>query len=128
MGQVVRKRRHAAAAHVDAGRDVFDGSGKSLRFVIDHEVQAVKAQSAASEHPVVRADPLTRMQLGAVVQVVFQVELTNITEDLAGKSNMILFKATTSISRSEFGMDTLSSVASDTVKICMSVEALKYQS
>jgi polyisoprenoid-binding protein YceI len=65
---------------------------------------------------------------GVTRPVVFRVELTNITEDLAGKSNMILFKATTSISRSEFGMDTLSSVASDTVKICMSVEALKYHS
>ena len=65
---------------------------------------------------------------GVTRPVVFKVELTNITGDLAGKSNMILFKATTSISRSEFGMDTLSSVASDTVKICMSVEALKYHS
>ena len=64
---------------------------------------------------------------GVTRPVVFDVELSNVTENQAGRSDMILFKASTSIRRSEFGMDTLSSVASDTVKICMTVEALKYR-
>ena len=38
----------------------------------------------------------------------------------------ILVKATTSVSRAEFGMDTLSSVVDDKVQLCMSVEARKF--
>ena len=64
---------------------------------------------------------------GVTRPVVFNVELTNLTEDLAGRTDMVLFKATTSIQRSDFGMDTLSSLVSDTVRLCLSVEAIKYQ-
>jgi polyisoprenoid-binding protein YceI len=64
---------------------------------------------------------------GETRPVVFNVELTNITEKMAGQTDMVLFKATTSINRSDFGMDTLSSMVSDTVRLCLSVEAIKYQ-
>jgi polyisoprenoid-binding protein YceI len=64
---------------------------------------------------------------GETRPVTFNVELTNISEDLAGQSDMILFKATTSINRSDFGMDTLSSLVNDTVRLCLSVEATKYR-
>ncbi|UCC55059.1 MAG: YceI family protein [Gammaproteobacteria bacterium] len=64
---------------------------------------------------------------GETRRVHFDVELTNISEDLAGETDVVLFKATTSIRRSDFGMDTLSSVVSDTVKLCLSVEAIKHQ-
>ena len=64
---------------------------------------------------------------GETRPVVFNVELTNISEALAGQTDMILFKATTSIHRSDFGMDSLSSLVSDTVKLCLSVEAVKYR-
>jgi len=64
---------------------------------------------------------------GVTRPVVFNVELTNITEDLAGRTGMVLFKATTSIQRSDFGMDTLTSLVSDRVRLCLSVEAIKYQ-
>jgi polyisoprenoid-binding protein YceI len=64
---------------------------------------------------------------GVTRPVVFEVELTNITGDLAGRTDMVLFKATTSFQRSDFGMDTLSSLVSDTVRLCLSVEAVKYQ-
>jgi polyisoprenoid-binding protein YceI len=64
---------------------------------------------------------------GVTRPVVFDVELTNITEALAGRTDMVLFKATTSIQRSDFGMDTVSSLVSVTVRLCLSVEAIKYQ-
>jgi len=64
---------------------------------------------------------------GETRPVIFNVELTNISEDIAGQTDMILFKATTSINRSDFGMDTLSSLVSDTVRLCLSVEATKYR-
>lgn len=65
---------------------------------------------------------------GETRPVVFNVELTNITEDMAGQTDMVLFKATTAINRSDFGMDTLSSLVSDTVRLCLSVEAVKHRS
>jgi polyisoprenoid-binding protein YceI len=64
---------------------------------------------------------------GQTRPVRFDVELTNISEDLAGETDVVLFKATTSIHRSDFGMDTLSSLVSDTVRLCLSVEAIKYR-
>jgi polyisoprenoid-binding protein YceI len=64
---------------------------------------------------------------GVTKPVIFSVELTNLTGNQAGRTDMILFKATTAISRTDFGMDTLSSVVSDTVRLCMSVEAQKHQ-
>jgi polyisoprenoid-binding protein YceI len=65
---------------------------------------------------------------GETRPVIFKVELTNITEDMAGRTDMVLFKATTAINRSDFGMDTLSSLVSDTVRLCLSVEAVKHRS
>jgi polyisoprenoid-binding protein YceI len=64
---------------------------------------------------------------GETRPVVFNVELTNITEKMAGQTDMVLFKATTAINRSDFGMDTLSSLVSDTVRLCLSVEAVKHR-
>lgn len=64
---------------------------------------------------------------GETRPVLFDVELTNITEARAGETDTILFKATTAIQRSDFGMDTLSSLVSDTVRLCLSVEAVKYR-
>jgi polyisoprenoid-binding protein YceI len=40
----------------------------------------------------------------------------------------ILVKATTLISRAEFGLNALSPMVSDTVSLCMSVDALRYRS
>ena len=65
---------------------------------------------------------------GVTRPVVFDVELTNLTEQQAGETDMVLFKATTAISRNAFGMDALSTVVSDQVKLCLSVEAQKYRS
>jgi len=64
---------------------------------------------------------------GVTKPVIFSVEMTNLTRNQAGSTDMILFKATTAISRTDFGMDTLSSVVNDTVRLCMSVEAQKHQ-
>lgn len=64
---------------------------------------------------------------GITKVVAFYVEITEIDGDL-GDSDTILVKATTTVQRSEFGMDTLSSMVSDRVSLCMSIEAERYSS
>ena len=64
---------------------------------------------------------------GVTKAVAFYVEITEIDGEL-GDSDSILVKATTTVQRSEFGMDTLSSVVSDKVNLCMSIEAERYRS
>lgn len=64
---------------------------------------------------------------GVTRPVTFTVELSNLTEHQAGTTDRVLFKATTVISRAAFGMDALSSVIKDQVKLCLSVEAQKYR-
>ena len=63
---------------------------------------------------------------GVTKPVTFNVTLTDIKDNSAGEGERILVKATTSVSRAEFGMDTLSSVVDDKVQLCMSVEARKF--
>jgi polyisoprenoid-binding protein YceI len=63
---------------------------------------------------------------GITKPVVFNVELVSEGKREVGKAENILVKATTSINRSDFGMDTLSSLVSDSVQLCMSVAAKRY--
>jgi len=66
---------------------------------------------------------------GVTRQVGFHVRL--IDKDQAGPrrgESRILVKATTLISREQFGLDALSPMVSDTVSLCMSVEAVRYRS
>jgi polyisoprenoid-binding protein YceI len=66
---------------------------------------------------------------GVTRQVGFHVRL--IEKDQAGGrrgEERILVKATTLISRAEFGLDALSPMVSDAVSLCMSVEAVRYRS
>jgi polyisoprenoid-binding protein YceI len=51
---------------------------------------------------------------------------TDIRDNTAGEGEQILVKATTKVSRAEFGMDTLSSLVDDNVQLCMSVKARKF--
>ena len=64
---------------------------------------------------------------GITRPVVFKVTLT--TQDGAPASNAekILVKATTEIDRTAFGMGALPSVVDSKVRLCMTVEALKYR-
>ena len=62
---------------------------------------------------------------GITKPIAFYVEITEIDGDLSD-SNSILVKATTTVQRSEFGMNALSSMVSDKVNLCMSVEAERY--
>jgi polyisoprenoid-binding protein YceI len=64
---------------------------------------------------------------GVTKPVVFNVTLTDIKDKSAGKGEQILVKATTKVSRAEFGMDTLSSLVDDNVQLCMSVKARKFE-
>jgi polyisoprenoid-binding protein YceI len=63
---------------------------------------------------------------GVTKPVVFNVTLTDIKDDTEGEGERILVKATTKVSRAEFGMDTLSSLVDDNVQLCMSVKARKF--
>ena len=64
---------------------------------------------------------------GVTKPVVFNVTLTDIKDKSAGEGEQILVKATTKVSRAEFGMDTLSSLVDDNVQLCMSVKARKFE-
>jgi len=69
---------------------------------------------------------------GVTRAVVFDVTLipvkdTSGLENISGKlSNRMLVKATTTIHRSQFGMDNMSKLVSDSVDLCMSVEVQRY--
>jgi polyisoprenoid-binding protein YceI len=64
---------------------------------------------------------------GVTKPVIFKVELSNSEGKQVGAAENILVKATTTINRSDFGMDTLSTLVSDSVHLCMSVKATKYR-
>ena len=64
---------------------------------------------------------------GVTKSVAFYVEITETEPSLDGSRN-ILVKATTTVLRSEFDMNALSTTVSDKVNICMSIEAERYQS
>jgi polyisoprenoid-binding protein YceI len=60
--------------------------------------------------------------------VIFNVTLKHLDTNKVDQAEKILVKATTTINRADFGMEGLSSVVSNSVNLCLSVEALKYQS
>ena len=72
---------------------------------------------------------------GVTKPIVFAVTLSPVKEtagstaieSISGsKVNRMLVKATTTIYRSQFGMDNLSKLVSDSVRLCMSVEVVRY--
>ena len=65
---------------------------------------------------------------GITKPVTFNVSLTSLDNRQVTQARKILVKATTTINRVDFGMKSLSSVVNNSVQLCMSVEALKYQS
>ena len=64
---------------------------------------------------------------GVTKPVIFKVELSSSEGKQVGEAENILVKATTTIHRSDFGMDTLSKLVSDSVQLCMSIKAKKYR-
>jgi polyisoprenoid-binding protein YceI len=64
---------------------------------------------------------------GVTRLVVFNVEVSGGGSKQIGEAENILVKASTTIRRSDFGMDTLSKLVSDSVQLCMSVKAKKYR-
>ncbi len=64
---------------------------------------------------------------GITKPVIFKVTLKSLDDPQIDKAEKILVKASTVINRADFGMEGLSSVVSNDVQLCMSVEALKYQ-
>ncbi len=64
---------------------------------------------------------------GATKPVTFHVSLTPVSGGKDSQAEKVLVKATANISRAEFGMKSLTSLISDNVQLCMTVEAMKYQ-
>jgi len=62
---------------------------------------------------------------GVTKPVTFNVVLSDIKGNKVGNSDIIIVKITTALKRSDFGMDTMTMMVSDTVKLCMSVQAKK---
>ena len=65
---------------------------------------------------------------GITKPVVFNVTLTASDGEQDNDSKIILIKATAELSRADFGMNSLPTLINDAVRLCMSIEALKYQS
>ena len=64
---------------------------------------------------------------GVTRPVVFNVTLTAIDGEQVSQAQKFLVVATTTIDRTDFGMDKLTAVVSNSVQLCMSVEVLKYE-
>lgn len=65
---------------------------------------------------------------GVTRPVVFDVTLTHVNDAAGNMTHRMIVKATTTIQRSQFGMDNMSKVVSDRVNLCMSVEVVRYDS
>lgn len=63
---------------------------------------------------------------GITRQVIFDVTMTPIEQPGNGTVERLLVKTKTTIHRSDFGMDSMPGLVSDTVTLCMSVEAVRY--
>jgi polyisoprenoid-binding protein YceI len=64
---------------------------------------------------------------GITKPMTFHVSLTPISGGKASQSEKVLVKATAKVSRADFGMTALTSLISDDVQLCMTVEAMQYQ-
>ncbi len=64
---------------------------------------------------------------GATKPVTFHVSLKPINAANLNQAEKVEVKATANLSRSEFGMTSLSSLISDEVRLCMTAEATKYE-
>lgn len=64
---------------------------------------------------------------GITKPVIFNVKLTAVDDEPVDQASRVLVKATTSINRADFGMDELATLVEGNVQLCMSVEALKYE-
>ncbi len=65
---------------------------------------------------------------GVTRSVAFDVTLTEMSSANTGVDEKIMVKATTTLNRTDFGMTSLTSLVSDDVRLCMSVEATRYKS
>jgi polyisoprenoid-binding protein YceI len=65
---------------------------------------------------------------GVTRSVAFDVTLTEMDSANTGDDEKIMVKATTTLNRTDFGMTSLTSMVSDNVRLCMSVEATRYKS
>lgn len=64
---------------------------------------------------------------GITRPLTFHVSLEPMGGDVISQAEKVLVKATATISRAEFGMKSLTALISDDVQLCMTVEAMKYQ-
>jgi polyisoprenoid-binding protein YceI len=118
------------AGSLDTGGSIIENMLKSEKFfdVANHpEVLFVSNgfEWTGPDTAVLKGDLTMR---GITKPVIFNVTLKSLDAEQVDQTQKIIVKATTTINRADFGMDGLSAMVSSDVHLCMSVEALKYQS
>jgi polyisoprenoid-binding protein YceI len=116
------------AASLDTDGALIENIIKSERFFdVEHYPEILFVSTGFEWTGSTTARLMGNLTLHGVTKpVTFNVTLTDIRDPAAGEGGRILVKATTKVSRAEFGMDTLSSLVDDNVQLCMSVEARKF--
>jgi len=102
------------------GEDFFDVKNHPEILFVSNGFQWTGPDTA-----VIKGDLTMR---GIKKPVIFNVTMKPLDTGKTGQAQTILVKATTTINRADFGMEGLSSVVNNSVQLCMSIEARKYQS
>ncbi|MGB5337983.1 MAG: YceI family protein [Gammaproteobacteria bacterium] len=102
------------------GENFFDTENNPEILFVSHGFEWTSRDTAE-----IKGDLTLR---GITKPVVFHVQLTAMDGKQDHEFKRILVKATAELSRSEFGMNAFSSLVDDSVRLCMSIEAMKYRS
>ena len=107
------------AKHMIMGKDFFDVANHPEVLFVSDGFKWTGPETA------VLTGKLTLR--GITKPVIFNVKLTALDDKQIDQAGKILVKATTSINRADFGMNSLDAVIEGNVQLCMSVEAFKYE-
>lgn len=114
-------------ASLDTGGSVIEHMLKSERFFdVRNYPEILFVSTAVDWKSKKRAEMRGELTLHGVTKpVIFSVLLTGEKDD-NGVIHKIIVRAGATISRSAFGMDTLSKLVDDSVDLCMTVEAIRH--
>lgn len=117
------------AASLDTDGSIIEHMLKSTRFFdVENYPQILFVSTGIIWSSPTTAELQGNLTLHGVTRaVIFKVELVEVSDTPGEQVERIVAKAGTTIRRSDFGMDGLSTVVSDTVDLCMSVEAVRYR-
>ncbi|MGB5441987.1 MAG: YceI family protein [Gammaproteobacteria bacterium] len=118
------------AGSLDTGGSIIENMLKSEKFFdVEHHPEVLFVSDGfewtGPDTAVLKGNLTMR---GITKPVIFDVTLKALDAERVDQAQKIVVNATTMINRADFGMDGLSALVSSDVHLCMSVEALKYQS